>query len=184
MTKQSNPSLEKVLNDLGEHKKNGTRYMARCPAHNDKKPSLSISEADGKILVHCFAGCETKDVLDAAGLSLRDLYPDGVSSNGHAKKTEYEIQDSRGNLIATHHRVDMPDGTKNVWWTDADGNKSLPMPIEQLPLYGIANLAHVHKDALRVVLVEGEKAATTLQKNLRGYAALVHDQATFCVTDR
>ena len=40
--------------------------MARCPAHDDHEPSLSITEAkDGKVLVHCHAGCDQRDVIDA-----------------------------------------------------------------------------------------------------------------------
>jgi hypothetical protein len=47
-------------------RKSGTRWMARCPAHDDRTPSLSIREApSGKLLVHCFAGCKQDQVIDA-----------------------------------------------------------------------------------------------------------------------
>lgn len=50
--------------------------MARCPAHDDNGPSLSIKDAgDGRTLIHCFAGCGAVDVLAAIGLELQDLYP-------------------------------------------------------------------------------------------------------------
>jgi putative DNA primase/helicase len=39
--------------------------MALCPAHDDHNPSLAISEKNGKVLVHCHAGCSQRDVLDA-----------------------------------------------------------------------------------------------------------------------
>jgi putative DNA primase/helicase len=66
--------------DLARHlggKKSGARsWSCRCPAHNDSNPSLSITEADdGKILVHCHAGCSQDAVLDALrnrGLSWRN----------------------------------------------------------------------------------------------------------------
>ena len=52
------------------------RWLARCPAHEDRSPSLSIREAsDGTILLHCFAGCGAADVVQAVGLELRDLFP-------------------------------------------------------------------------------------------------------------
>ena len=55
------------------------RWVARCPAHDDHTPSLSIREAeDGRILLHCFAGCRTADVLQALGLTWRDLFPGGA----------------------------------------------------------------------------------------------------------
>lgn len=57
-------------------RRSGAGYVARCPAHDDRAPSLSISAADdGRILLHCWAGCETVDVLAALGLTWHDLYP-------------------------------------------------------------------------------------------------------------
>lgn len=53
------------------------RWLACCPAHDDATPSLSIRETDdGRVLVHCFAGCAAADVVSAAGLELADLFPD------------------------------------------------------------------------------------------------------------
>lgn len=53
------------------------RWIARCPAHEDRSPSLSIRElADGRLLLHCFAGCGAADVLAVLGLTLADLYPE------------------------------------------------------------------------------------------------------------
>ena len=55
------------------------KWVARCPAHPDRRPSLSIAEGkDGRILLHCFAGCRTADVLQALGLTFRDLFPEGA----------------------------------------------------------------------------------------------------------
>jgi hypothetical protein len=46
--------------------KSGKGYMARCPAHDDQNPSLSITDSsDGKILMHCHAGCSQHDVINA-----------------------------------------------------------------------------------------------------------------------
>jgi hypothetical protein len=57
-------------------------YTCRCPAHDDKGPSLSISETnDGRILLHCFAGCSVGDVLAASGLRMSDLFPDRGPEN-------------------------------------------------------------------------------------------------------
>ena len=53
------------------------RWMARCPAHEDRTPSLAMREAEeGRTLIHCHAGCLTEDVLTAAGLSWADLWPE------------------------------------------------------------------------------------------------------------
>lgn len=51
-------------------------YLALCPAHEDHSPSLSISAGDdGRILLHCWAGCETRDIVAALGLQWTDLFP-------------------------------------------------------------------------------------------------------------
>jgi hypothetical protein len=60
----------------GVTRRGAGRWEARCPAHADKHPSLSIRELDdGRILAHCFAGCAVESVLAAVGLTLSDLYP-------------------------------------------------------------------------------------------------------------
>lgn len=52
------------------------RWIARCPAHEDRHASLGARELeDGRVLLHCFAGCATEQVLAALGLSFADLYP-------------------------------------------------------------------------------------------------------------
>ena len=58
-------------------RKVGGQYLVRCPAHDDKRPSLAIRERhDGALLVRCHAGCATEDILDALGLGFADLYPE------------------------------------------------------------------------------------------------------------
>lgn len=52
------------------------KWYARCPAHEDKSPSLSIRDARERILLHCFAGCDSGDVLTAVGLDWSALYQD------------------------------------------------------------------------------------------------------------
>lgn len=70
-------SAENLLSRLERVKRTGVgRYQARCPAHDDKGPSLSIRELDdGRVLVHCFAGCDVHSVLSAVGLGFDDLFP-------------------------------------------------------------------------------------------------------------
>src|SRR5665213_3625415 len=62
---------------------NGHHGSARCPAHEDRDPSLSIDERDGKILLKCFAGCDNRDVI--AALRSRHLWPD-TPSGGRSRE--------------------------------------------------------------------------------------------------
>ena len=70
-------ALDQILPALRGVKSRGHgRYMAHCPAHQDRVASLSVAEgADGRVLLRCFAGCEVSAVLGAIGLDLSDLFP-------------------------------------------------------------------------------------------------------------
>ena len=67
----------KLLDRLQRVKATGlNRWVACCPSHKDRSPSLSIRELDdGRILLKDFGGCETESVLGAIGLSMTDLFP-------------------------------------------------------------------------------------------------------------
>lgn len=62
------------------------KWIARCPAHDDRHPSLSIKEIDdGTLLLKCWAGCSAAEVVAAAGLTLRDLFPHHAPDVGHRR---------------------------------------------------------------------------------------------------
>ena len=68
--------LQKVLDRVPDAKGAGSRFSARCPAHDHGNPSLSIVEiADGTVLVKCSAGCPPDRLLAALGLTVADLFP-------------------------------------------------------------------------------------------------------------
>ena len=79
----ANILLSRLENPRGSHPK----WNAKCPAHEDRSPSLSIKALDdGRVLVHCHAGCSAHDVMAALGLSLRDLFPEPLGDYLAAKK--------------------------------------------------------------------------------------------------
>ena len=82
-------SAATLLSKLDGSRRTGTdRWTARCPAHNDRGPSLAIRELDdGRVLVHCFAGCSAHEVVTSAGLTLSDLFPPR-SLAAHSAKRE------------------------------------------------------------------------------------------------
>ena len=56
------------------------RWIARCPSHDDRSPSLSVRELeDGRTLIKCFAGCGAIDVLSAVGLEWAALFPEKLN---------------------------------------------------------------------------------------------------------
>ena len=87
-----------ILERLSRVKQTGAyQWSAACPAHDDRSPSLSIRETpDGKILLHCFGGCDTGDVLAAIGLELSDLFPEKL--HDHRSKPQRARWDFRALL--------------------------------------------------------------------------------------
>jgi len=73
---------DKLLSCLDGVKQTGSdRWVAKCPSHEDKTPSLAISEADERVLVHCFGGCDVESVMSSVGLTLSDLFPESIKSH-------------------------------------------------------------------------------------------------------
>jgi putative DNA primase/helicase len=83
---------ENLARALGA-RRTGSTWMARCPAHEDREPSLSISAGpDGKVLVHCHAGCDQHDVV--AALRRRDLWEaTGRIAGRYARRHQDRVPD-------------------------------------------------------------------------------------------
>ncbi len=106
-------TTEAFLLRLDQVRPSSRGFMARCPAHDDKSPSLSIHETDDRVLAHCFAGCQPEAICRALGLELRDLFfdqdPDPVALRRHrarraVERTEAERQKRMGHAIANATR--------------------------------------------------------------------------------
>lgn len=70
------------------------RWMCRCPSHGDRTQSLSVRELDdGRVLVHCFAGCDVASVLGAVGLNIEDLFPDQAPANNKGERRPFPASD-------------------------------------------------------------------------------------------
>lgn len=126
-------TYEEVCRTFGKDGSGKNTVMARCPSHNDKEESLSISRGNGgKTLIHCFAGCNTKDIVEAVGLKMQDLYPEdgqqrgrGMAAGAGRRKTvkdfinydgkkfidRYDYYNGNG-YVFTKVRVEQPTGGK------------------------------------------------------------------------
>lgn len=94
----------KILDRLERVKTTGHgRWLARCPAHEDASPSLSIRELDdGRVLLHDFAGCSTEDVLGALGLTLSNLFEKPLE---HSPLRTHSTIPARDILEALDHEI-------------------------------------------------------------------------------
>ena len=76
-------SVDTLLQRLTKVKGGKGRWTACCPAHEDRSPSLAVTETDdGRILLKCFGGCSVQAIVGAIGMEMTDLFPD---SNDHHK---------------------------------------------------------------------------------------------------
>ena len=99
-------SIERLLSQLHGIRQTGQgKYVARCPAHDDRSPSLAITEVgDGRILLHCFAGCETEEVLDSVGMTFSDLMPERIGTEHSYEPVRYAF-DTRQVLECVSHEL-------------------------------------------------------------------------------
>ena len=78
--------VEKFIQRLSKVKGRNGQWTAVCPSHEDKSPSLSVREAeDGRVLVHCFGGCDIQSVLGAVGMDMSDLFPERVERSDYSQ---------------------------------------------------------------------------------------------------
>ena len=89
-------SADSLISLLEKVKKTGNgRWQARCPAHADKGPSLSIREMDdGRVLVHCFAGCSVHEVVQAVDLELSDLFPPRTTGSAKGERRPFAASEA------------------------------------------------------------------------------------------
>ena len=88
-------SADALISRLDGVKRTGPgRWLARCPAHEDRSPSLSIRELeDSRVLVHCFASCSVEEVLSAVGLEMDVLFPPKPIEYGKPERRPFPAAD-------------------------------------------------------------------------------------------
>jgi putative DNA primase/helicase len=96
--------LALVLGKLKGVEKTGTlQYQARCPTHEDRKPSLSVSFSNGQVLLYDQAGCHSDTVLDGLGLTYKNL-----RERAHVVAT-YLYENSSGETVYRVQRFEPKD---------------------------------------------------------------------------
>ena len=97
-------SIDAVISRLrGVRETLNGQYIAQCPAHDDRSPSLSIRACDdGRVLLYCFAGCETESVLAAVGMTFPDIMPERIGTEHSYRPVPLRIP-PRDALITLDH---------------------------------------------------------------------------------
>jgi len=142
----------------------GDQWSARCPAHDDTRPSLSLTEGDdGRVLARCHANCTLNEVAEALGLEVRDFFPPGPGGGTQIAAT-YPYRDEAGQPLYEVVRTEpkgffqrRPNGNGG-WINDA---KSVRRVIYRLP--EIIKALRENQDQ-EVFIVEGEKDVDRLRQ--------------------
>jgi len=105
------PHLHRVLARLARVRHNGRGWIACCPAHTDRSPSLSIRENNGRVLLYCFAGCPVEAVCTALGLDMKDLFAEPSAT------TEPEllaVRQAKKQIVSLRTRLTPRDRERDV----------------------------------------------------------------------
>lgn len=167
-------NIEKFLELLSvktghQSKKSGKDYIARCPAHDDQNPSLSISENnEGHVLLHCHAGCDCNAICSQLGISLSDLFMKNGKSPTQIK-TEYIYLDDSGKPAYKKVRLEPGNQGKSksffISSLDANGHWVNKTPhASKRFLYRLDEVRTGIKQGKKIYLVEGEKDVGRLRK--------------------
>lgn len=153
---------DEVLTRLAGVRPNGGGWVAQCPAHEDRKPSLSITTgADGRTLLYCHAGCSVESVTTALGIEPRDLFADAGLGGGQKVGATYPYVDESERLLyevvrflPKDFRQRRPDG-HDGWIWNLNGTRRV--------LYRLPQVLAAIAAGKRMWLCEGEKDVHALE---------------------
>ena len=158
-------------------------WVARCPAHSDENPSLSISVGnDGRILIHCHAGCEPEDIVSSIDLTMADLFSGScrvvdrltveelAADKGLSAEflKQFGVQQQNGHVEIPYYMMDgklAPRSRMRTALKAKDGSAWMGTKSDgSIVPYGLDHLEDARK-AGYLVCVEGESDVWTLWKN-------------------
>jgi hypothetical protein len=164
-------TVDEILQRLdGVKREKPGQWAARCPAHEDGSPSLAVKQSgDGKILLHCLAGCRVDDVLKALHLEPSDLFPDRQVDHARAEiAAVYPYVDEHGELLyeavrlipkSFRQRRPDPDGG---WLWSLEANPKKNLSAVRRVLYRMPEILG-DKTGRSVFVVEGEKEVDSVR---------------------
>jgi hypothetical protein len=164
--------FENVLDRLNVASRNGEKAMCFCPAHDDRNnPSLSLKTENGKLLLHCFAGCRSEEVVSEIGLEMKHLFAErgggstilpNTLARLHAQKENSHINGQNGRASGNAR---LEHGC-----TLKDYSERKKLPIDFLRGLGLRDVTYLEKPAVRIPYPdeEGQEAAVRFRVSMNG----------------
>jgi len=156
--------INEIIPRFSGVKPNGKNsYQAKCPCHDDKTASLTISEQNNKILMYCHAGCDVQSICAAVGISQSDLFTEPIPTISSKKETMREVcryiyTDADGIPIHTTIRYE-PKSFRQAALNPNGSIKEWSLKNTNTVLYNLPAVIAAHT----VYIVEGEKDADNLK---------------------
>ncbi len=140
-----------TFEQLVKHFAASEKGMAKCPSHEDHTASLSIGRGtDGRTLLHCFAGCTSKQIAASAGLTLSDLFSEETRGRQSCRATAQQCNTQIGCTLTAY----------------AEAKR---LPIERLRAWGVSDFKFMSQPVVRIEYrdVDGSEAAVRFRTALR-----------------
>jgi hypothetical protein len=155
-------SLDSVLTKLDGARRSGEGWSARCPAHEDRSPSLTVAAGkDGRILLHCQAGCSIDAICSALGVDLADLFPPRQKTSRASTVATYDYTDADGGLLFQVVRYD--NKTFKQRRPDGAGGWSWNLGSVKRVLYRLPEVVEAVAAGKTIFVPEGEKDVDALR---------------------
>lgn len=146
-------SSEEFSDLVGARRVGSGRWQARCPAHRDTDPSLNIrAGSDGRVLLHCFAGCALDSILAALKLTRRDLFTGPPASAAEVRRMalERDRKETESSSLRRAHGVACDRLRKLERVAESLGDKLAREPDDADAGAALARLFHATLDKARV----------------------------------
>ena len=165
-------NFENVLDRLNVASRNGEKAMSYCPAHDDRSnPSLSLKAENGKLLLHCFAGCRPEDIVSKVGLGMQELFAEGGGGASIPPNTPAHLHAQDGNPYANgKNERASGDARPEHGCTLKEYSREKKLPEGFLRGLGLKEITYSEKPAIRIPYPdeEGQEVAVRLRTSLKG----------------
>jgi hypothetical protein len=150
--------FEDVLDKLEVASRNGEKAMSYCPAHDDRtNPSLSLKTENGKLLLHCFAGCRPEDIVSEIGLEMKDLFSEGGGGSSIPPNTPARLHAQSENPHSNgHNERASGDARPEHGCTLKEYSEEKELPEGFLRGLGLRDVTYFEKPAVRIPFPDEE----------------------------